>query len=95
MVSLVAILIGATFGVFNGFLVAYRRMSSFIVTIATWSIIDGAALLALRFAGGSVPTVFTSVVNMISPLSFGTIALLIGPPLLLWAWATIPPVFFV
>ena len=78
-------LIGATFGVFNGFLVAYRRMSSFIVTIATWSIIDGAALLVLPSAGGSVPTVFTSVVNMISPLSFGTIAL-IGS-LLLWAWA--------
>jgi ribose transport system permease protein len=85
VVSLVAILIGATFGVFNGFLVAYRRMSSFIVTIATWSIIDGAALLVLPSAGGSVPTVFTSVVNMISPLSFGTIAL-IGS-LLLWAWA--------
>ena len=93
MVSLVAILIGATFGVFNGFLVAYRRMSSFIVTIATWSIIDGAALLVLPSAGGSVPTVFTSVVNMISPLSFGTIAL-IGS-LLLWAWARNTAVFFV
>lgn len=67
VVSLVTISIGAAFGVFNGFLVAYRRMSSFIVTIATWSIIDGAALVVLPSAGGSVPSVFTSVVNMISP----------------------------
>ncbi len=52
VVSLAAILIGASFGVLNGFLVAYRRMSSFIVTIATWSIIDGAALVVLPSAGG-------------------------------------------
>ena len=84
VVSLVTISIGAAFGVLNGFLVAYRRMSSFIVTIATWSIIDGAALVVLPSAGGSVPSVFTSVVNMISPLSFGAIAL-IGS-LLLWVW---------
>ena len=45
-------------GAVNGFFVAYRGMSAFIVTIATWSIIDGLALLVLPSAGGAVPNGF-------------------------------------
>ncbi len=81
--SLVIVAIGAGLGVINGFFVAYRGLSSFIVTIATWSMIDGLALLVLPSAGGSVPSGFASVINTVSPVSFGTIAL-IGS-LLVWA----------
>jgi len=81
---LVIVLIGAALGAVNGFFVAYRGMSAFIVTIATWSIIDGLALLVLPSAGGSVPNGFASVINTVSPVSFGAIALVVS--LLLWAW---------
>lgn len=84
-VSVVIVVIGAALGVVNGFFVAYRGMSSFIVTIATWSIIDGIALLVLPSAGGSVPNGFASVINTVSPISFGAIALIVS--LALWAWA--------
>lgn len=83
--SVLIVLIGAGLGVINGFFVAYRGMSAFIVTIATWSIIDGLALLVLPSAGGAVPNGFATVINSVSPVSFGAIAL-IGS-LLLWAWA--------
>jgi ribose transport system permease protein len=83
--SVLIVLIGAGLGVINGFFVAYRGMSAFIVTIATWSIIDGLALLVLPSAGGAVPNGFATVINAVSPVSFGAIAL-IGS-LLLWAWA--------
>ena len=84
-VSLAIVLVGAALGVVNGFFVAYRGMSSFIVTIATWSVIDGIALLVLPSAGGSVPSGFASVINTVSPISFGAIALIVS--LVFWAWA--------
>jgi ribose transport system permease protein len=84
LTCLATILVGAVIGSVNGFLVAYRGMSSFIVTIATWSIVDGLALLVLPSAGGSVPNGFATVINTISPVSFGAIALIAS--LVVWAW---------
>jgi len=81
---LVIVLIGAALGAVNGFFVAYRGMSAFIVTIATWSIIDGLALLVLPSAGGAVPNGFANVINTTSPVSFGAIALVVS--LLIWMW---------
>lgn len=45
---------GAVIGAINGFLVAYARLQSIVVTLATMFIAQGAALLVLKFPGGEV-----------------------------------------
>jgi len=51
---------GAGAGLVNGVLVAYGRLASFIVTLATWSIYSGFALLVLEQPGGTVPESYVS-----------------------------------
>lgn len=52
--------IGAVLGAGNGLLITYLNIQPFIVTLATWSIISGAALMVLPAAGGEVPASFTN-----------------------------------
>ncbi len=47
-----AILIGALAGAFNGFFVAFVRMQSIVVTLATMFIVQGLTLLVLEKPGG-------------------------------------------
>ncbi len=61
---IMAMLIGGCLvGALNGIVIAYTRMQPFIVTLATWSVWGGVALLVLPTPGGSVPQ---------SLVSFGT-----------------------
>jgi ribose transport system permease protein len=52
--------IGVALGMANGLLITYLNIQPFIVTLATWSIISGAALMVLPAAGGEVPASFTN-----------------------------------
>ena len=52
--------IGIALGVGNGLLITYLNIQPFIVTLATWSIISGAALMVLPAAGGDVPISFSN-----------------------------------
>ncbi|MBT3171952.1 MAG: ABC transporter permease, partial [Rhodospirillaceae bacterium] len=47
--------VGTAFGAVNGFLVAYLRLQSIVVTLATMLIAQGSALLILKFPGGEMP----------------------------------------
>jgi ribose transport system permease protein len=47
--------IGLLVGMTNGLLISLLRLQPFLVTLATWSILSGAALLILPTDGGSLP----------------------------------------
>lgn len=53
--------VGTAFGAVNGFLVAYLRLQSIVVTLATMFIAQGLALLILKFPGGEMPLDFSLV----------------------------------
>ena len=42
-------------GAVNGLLISLLRLQPFLVTLATWSILNGAAMLVLPTDGGSIP----------------------------------------
>jgi len=49
------LLLGLAVGVINGLLIASLRLQPFLVTLATWSILDGIAMIILPTDGGTVP----------------------------------------
>jgi ribose transport system permease protein len=90
----IIVLLGAALGSLNGIIIATTRLQPFIVTLATWSIWDGAALKVLPVEGGLPPTqlndlaggfqitVFETGFHLTIPKSvLGLVALL-----LLWFW---------
>lgn len=79
------IVASAAAGLLNGFLVAYFSLPSFVVTLATWSVFDGLALLVLNVPGGAIPQTYTSALSStfggLSVSVFILIALI-----LIWLW---------
>jgi ribose transport system ATP-binding protein len=53
--SVLILVIGAGAGIINGLIISYLRLQPFLVTLATWSIISGTALLILPTDGGKLP----------------------------------------
>ena len=53
--ALAILALGFGVGALNGLLISVLRLQPFLVTLATWSILTGAALLILPTDGGSVP----------------------------------------
>lgn len=51
----ICVAVGVACGIFNGVIVAYLKLESFVVTLATWSILSGIALLLVPIPGGEVP----------------------------------------
>jgi ribose transport system permease protein len=86
LLLLVALLaLGATGGLINGLAVTVTGLQPFIVTLATWSIWGGIALLILPQEGGASPPDLTTLVlgNLLGvPKSVWAIAAL----LVLWWW---------
>lgn len=60
--TLLILVIGTVAGAVNGAVVTFGRMQPFIVTLATWSILDGVALLVLPTQGGTVPPSFSELI---------------------------------
>lgn len=56
----VALAIGALVGAFNGFFVAFVRMQSIVVTLASMFIVQGLTLLVLEKPGGAIAPGFTA-----------------------------------
>lgn len=83
----VAIILAIGFGVgaLNGLLISVLELQPFLITLATWSILSGAALMILPTDGGQVPEFWTGLGNgewigLASPV-WMLIALMI-----FWAW---------
>jgi ribose transport system permease protein len=53
--TVLIVMIGLTIGLVNGLIIAVLKLQPFLVTLATWSILSGAALLVLPTDGGSFP----------------------------------------
>jgi ribose transport system permease protein len=53
--SLTILALGLCIGALNGLLISLLKLQPFLVTLATWSILNGAAMLILPTDGGSVP----------------------------------------
>jgi ribose transport system permease protein len=53
--TILILVIGLLVGVTNGLLISILRLQPFLVTLATWSILSGAALLVLPIDGGELP----------------------------------------
>jgi ribose transport system permease protein len=53
--SVIILAIGFAVGALNGLLISVLRLQPFLITLATWSILSGAALMVLPTDGGQVP----------------------------------------
>lgn len=53
--SVLIVALGALVGMLNGALITVLRLQPFLVTLATWSILAGTALIILPIDGGSLP----------------------------------------
>jgi ribose transport system permease protein len=76
---------GAAAGAVNGLVVTAVGMQPFIVTLATWSVLSGVALLVLPTEGGTVPPTLSSFVYG-KALGVPTAIVLLVAVLVAWAW---------
>jgi len=74
----IAVAIATAAGAFNGFLVAYLRLQSIIVTIATLFILGGIALKILDQPGGDVPPGFTDALTGVTVIPRSLIVILLA-----------------
>ncbi len=58
-----ALVIGGLVGAFNGFFIAFLRMQSIVVTLASMFIVQGITLLILPTPGGLIPPGFSAFLN--------------------------------
>lgn len=81
LVIFICLAVGALCGVVNGYLSSYQKMPSFIVTLATMSVIRGVALLVtMGYSVAISPTLIFAKIGQGSVLGFGNpawIALLV------------------
>ncbi len=83
--TLLCLVIGGGVGVVNGALISGLGLQPFLVTLATWSIAGGAALMVLPSEGGSVPNFWVNAgAGTFGGLSLAVWAL--AALLLWWAW---------
>ena len=61
--SVIIVAVGAGAGLVNGALITVARVNAFVVTLATWSVFGGIALLILPTTGGSIPPSFTTALT--------------------------------
>jgi len=84
---LLAIGIGTACGLVNGLLVAYLRLQSIVVTLATMFILQGITLLIMDSPGGEVPEVISAtLMGDLIPDFMPTAGFMILVCLALWAW---------
>jgi ribose transport system permease protein len=79
------LIIGGGVGMLNGLLISALELQPFLVTLATWSIVGGTALIVLPSEGGAVPGWWVDAgggtVGGLSLAVWGLVALLLW-----WAW---------
>jgi ribose transport system permease protein len=82
---LLVVAMGALGGAINGAIIGYTRLQPFIVTLATWSIWGGIALLILPQEGGQVSTQLTTWVTG-SVIGIPKSVLAMAVLFLAWCW---------
>lgn len=77
--------VGTAIGLLNGLIISIIRLQPFLVTLATWSIIEGAALIVLPSESSGVPRSWVGVAYA-APFGISLALFLLAALLLLSAW---------
>jgi ribose transport system permease protein len=81
-----AIAVGGLVGAFNGFFIAFLRMQSIVVTLATMFIVQGITLLIMPTPGGQIPAGFSAFLNGTAiPSILPAPVVVVVAALLIWA----------
>ncbi len=83
--SMLIVLLGFAVGALNGLLITVLKLQPFLVTLATWSILSGAALIVLPTDGGSLPAGWTAF-GSASMFGLATSVWLLVFLCVLWGW---------
>jgi ribose transport system permease protein len=77
--------LGALVGVLNGLIITFGKLQPFVVTLATWSILEGCALTVLPAETSGVPKSWVDLEHA-TPFGIGVPIMLLIGLVLLWAW---------
>lgn len=83
--SMLIVLLGFAVGALNGLLITVLKLQPFLVTLATWSILSGAALIVLPTDGGSLPAGWMAF-GSASMFGLATSVWLLVFLCVLWGW---------
>ncbi len=72
-------------GVLNGLIITFGKLQPFVVTLATWSILEGCALTILPAETSGVPKSWVDLEHAM-PFGIGVPMILLGLLIVLWAW---------
>lgn len=79
------LVLGAVVGVLNGLIITFGKLQPFVVTLATWSILEGSALIVLPAETSGVPKHWVDLGHAM-PFGVGVPMILLGALIVLWAW---------
>jgi ribose transport system permease protein len=77
--------LGGGVGVLNGVIITLGKLQPFVVTLATWSILEGCALTVLPAETSGVPKTWVDIAHAM-PFGLGVPAILMAVLIILWAW---------
>jgi ribose transport system permease protein len=83
--TILILAIGMFAGATNGFLISVLRLQPFLVTLATWSILSGAALIILPTDGGRLPAGWMTFGSS-SLLGLSSSVWLLAAVSVFWVW---------
>ncbi|MEP7240974.1 MAG: ABC transporter permease [Devosia sp.] len=78
------LVLGAVVGVVNGLIITYGKLQPFVVTLATWSILEGCALTILPAETSGVPKSWVDAEHWM-PGGIGVPIMMLGVLILVWA----------
>lgn len=79
------LVLGAGVGILNSLIVTIGKLQPFVVTLATWSILEGCALTVLPAETSGVPKSWVNLAHAM-PFGIGVPLILLGVLIVLWAW---------
>jgi ribose transport system permease protein len=77
--------LGGLVGIVNGLIITFGNLQPFVVTLATWSILEGCALTVLPAETSGVPQSWVDLAHAM-PGGIGVPIMLLGALVILWAW---------
>jgi ribose transport system permease protein len=86
------LVLGAAVGIVNGALISLGRLQPFVVTLATWSILEGCALTVLPAETSGVPKGWVDLAHA-TPGGIGVPMMLLVVVIALWAWFSRTPIY--
>jgi ribose transport system permease protein len=84
--------LGVGVGIVNGIIITLGKLQPFVVTLATWSILEGCALTILPAETSGVPKSWVDLAHVV-PGGIGVPIMLLAALIVLWAWFSRTRVF--